>query len=163
MTPVTVRKFDHNGALKFEYDGEIVERGDGWVCLRASFMSEQADMGFAVVRRGDVFTEWHYAYRWYNVFQINGGEDGALKGWYCNITRPAVIVEDGERVIVSAEDLALDVFVMPDGEIHVLDEDEFKALRLPPDEQAAALDALEMIYRIVAARHKPFDLIAVGR
>jgi hypothetical protein len=128
VSQITICKLDHRGNLKFEYHGEIVERGDGWVCLRAPFVAEQADLGFVVFRRGDVFTEWHYAYRWYNVFQINSGEDGSLKGWYCNITRPAIFVENGEETLVSAEDLALDVYVMPDGRIRVLDEDEFKAL-----------------------------------
>ena len=48
--------------------------------------------------------------------------------------------------MVSAEihtvDLALDLWVDPDGTQKVLDEDEFAALQLIPDEQAQARSAL---------------------
>ena len=49
-----------------------------------------------------------------------------MKGWYCNITKPAVI-EDGS---VSYVDLALDLWVSANGEQTVLDEDELEELKL---------------------------------
>jgi len=53
-----------------------------------------------------------------------GSEAGDLKGWYCNITKPAVVTED-ELTFV---DLALDLWVWPDMRYLVLDEDEFDEL-----------------------------------
>ena len=50
-----------------------------------------------------------------------------IKGWYCNITRPARFGPGR----VTAEDLALDVFVYPDGRTLVLDEEEFADMKLP--------------------------------
>ena len=153
MTPITVYKRDHAGRVVWHYAGEVLARGAGWVCLRALFDRDAADLGFVVFRRGDIFTEWFYADRWYNVFRVNDGGSGQLKGWYCNVTRPAQIAP--ERV--DADDLALDVFVMPDGGLHLLDEDEFAALDLPPAERAAALRAVEAVRAAAAARAAPFD------
>lgn len=153
MTPITVSKRDHRGALKLQYSGEVVRRGATWVCLRARFNFDRVDLGLVVLRRGDVFTEWFYSDRWYNVFRVEDGDDGHLKGWYCNITRPAVITAEA----VSADDLALDVYVMPDGDLHLLDEEEFAALELSAQERAAAGHAVETIRRAVATRQAPFD------
>ncbi|MGQ9889191.1 MAG: DUF402 domain-containing protein [Aggregatilineales bacterium] len=152
MTPFTVYKRDHAGRVVWRYSGEVVARGATWVCLRAVFERDQADLGFVTLRRGDIFIEWFYADRWYNVFRVEEAGSGRLKGWYCNVTRPARIASDS----VCADDLALDVFVMPDGSLRLLDQDEFEALDLTPNERAAALGAVEAIRSAVVARALPF-------
>jgi len=58
--------------------------------------------------------------RWYNVFRLSR-PGCALSLWYCNITTPPLF--DGRHL--SYIDLDLDVAVRPDGEINLLDEDEF--------------------------------------
>ncbi len=150
---VTLIKQNHRGEEVWEYSGEVVARGDTWVCVRAPFNYKDKDAGYVVFRHGDIFMEWHYSDRWYNVFVIYDVDDGHLKGWYCNVTRPAIIRADTIR----ADDLALDVFVSPDRALRVLDEDEFAALDLPPEEQRAAWEAVEAIKRAVAAGEAPFD------
>ncbi|MBZ0310724.1 MAG: DUF402 domain-containing protein [Anaerolineae bacterium] len=152
---ITVSKRDHNGQTKLEYTGEIIDRGETWVYLRAPFNFERVDMGFVVFVRGDMFTEWFYTDRWYNIFQINSREDGMLKGWYCNITRPAVLTHN----TVGADDLALDLWVAPDGEVRLLDEDEFAALTLAPDEQTSALNAVTHLRQMIHQQTPPFDQI----
>ena len=57
------------------------------------------------------------------MFQVYS-ESGDLKGWYCNVTKPAQ-VQDDELTFV---DLALDLWVWPDRRYLVLDEDEFDDL-----------------------------------
>ncbi|MCC6802587.1 MAG: DUF402 domain-containing protein [Anaerolineae bacterium] len=154
MTTITIIKQNHRGERVWDYPGEVVERTDAWVCIRAPFSgSADRDLGYVVFRRSDIFYEWHYTDRWYNVFKVMDGGSGQLKGWYCNVTRPAVITAETVR----ADDLALDVFVYPNRAILVLDEDEFTALDLPADEQRAAWDAVEAIRRAVAAGEAPFD------
>lgn len=153
MSDFTVYKCDHEGRVVWQYYGMVLERGAGWVCLTAVFNGRESDMGFIVFRRGDVFTEWFYADRWYNVFRIADGETGTLKGWYCNITRPAQITADSVR----ADDLALDVFVTPAGQVLLLDEDEFTALNLAADDQQAAYQAVEALRDLAARRAEPFD------
>ncbi|MEL7237198.1 MAG: DUF402 domain-containing protein, partial [Chloroflexota bacterium] len=80
---------------------------------------------------------------------------GALRGWYCNITRPAVI----NAAEIRADDLALDVIITPDGTTHLLDEDEFEALAIPDEDRQAARDAVAHLYAQIAQRRPPFDEI----
>lgn len=155
MSTITVYKYNHAGEFVLQYDGEVIERGAAWVCLRAEFNREEADLGFVVFRRGDVFVEWFYSDRWYNVFQVYDGDSPRLKGWYCNITRPAEIADSEVR----ADDLELDVFVMPNGTILLLDEKEFSALDLPIEARIAALRAVEALRRCVSGREPPFDAV----
>ena len=70
--------------------------------------------------------ETYYHDRWYNIFEIHDRDDDALKGWYCNITRPANFV-DGR---VEYVDLFLDLWVSANGDQTVLDEEEFLAAKL---------------------------------
>lgn len=156
MTPVRIYKLDAASKPVLHYDGVIVDRGTDWVYVKAIFQIDVADMGFVRFERGDVFHEWFYTNRWYNVFRIEDGTDGRLKGWYCNITRPATITANSIR----ADDLALDVYVMPDATLHILDEEEFTALGLPPHEQKQAWAAVDEIRRLVAQRAAPFDALA---
>lgn len=109
------------------------------------------DLGFVVLEPDDWWTEYFYADRWYNIFEIHA-EDGRLKGWYCNVTRPARIDADE----VAAEDLALDLWVTPGGEMRVLDEDEFAALPLADEERETAREALAELKAMVAQECSPF-------
>ncbi|GAB4500717.1 MAG: hypothetical protein Fur0035_02570 [Anaerolineales bacterium] len=125
--PVTVIKRDAAGAPLWQYTGEALERGENFVRLRALFDRPDRPFVDTVLRRGDVFLETFYTDRWYNVFEIRDRDDGALKGWYCNLGRPAVWEAPD---LISYEDLALDLWVSPAGQQTVLDEDEFAALNL---------------------------------
>lgn len=148
----TIYKRDEHGQEVFQYTGDLVERGEGWVCIRAAFGSASRDLGYIHLKQGDWFTEWFYADRWYNIFRIEDVETGVLKGWYCNLTRPAEIHAD----YAAADDLALDLFVHTDGSIRVLDEDEYAALVLTADEHQAVAAAVDEIRRLVAQRDGPF-------
>ena len=59
--------------------------------------------------------------------------------------------------LLTADDLALDVFVTPGGQVLLLDEDEFAALNLLADEQAAALRAVETLRDLAGRCAEPFD------
>ncbi len=152
----TVHKRNEHSRETFRYTGEVLERGAGWVCIRAAFGSPSRDLGYINLKHGDWFTEWFYADRWYNVFRIEDVDTGLLKGWYCNLTRPAEIHDD----YTAADDLALDLFVHTDGMIRVLDEDEYAALMLTGEEHQAIADAVTEIRRLVAERAAPFEDIA---
>jgi predicted RNA-binding protein associated with RNAse of E/G family len=155
MNEVTVYKCNHLGEVVYSYQGYLVDNGPNWVCLQAVFTRPEVDLGYVVMRQGDLFTEWFFADRWYNVFQIADVDTSALKGWYCNITRPAYIAPDA----VSADDLQLDVYVSPNGAIVLLDEDEFDAIELPAEERMEAVRAVEAIRSAVSERVPPFDQI----
>ncbi|HET6319006.1 MAG TPA: DUF402 domain-containing protein, partial [Chloroflexota bacterium] len=74
---------------------------------------------------GDVFVEFYYWVRPYNVFQVSSA-DGTLKGWYANLGLPAEL--EARQNELRYVDLALDLWVSPNGEHVVLDEDELAEL-----------------------------------
>jgi len=151
MTTVLVHKLDHAGRRVISYTAEVLQRDECAVTLRAVWNRPPLDLGFVLFEPNDRFTEHFYADRWYNVFEIHAA-DGRLKGWYCNVTRPARF-SDGE---IAAEDLALDLWVSPDGAMRVLDEDEFAALPLPPAEREAAYGALAELQTLASRQAPPF-------
>ncbi len=152
MKPITIRKFDHAGRQVTAYPGRVLRRDEHTIVLRTGWDRSPLYLGYVVLEPGDRWTEYFYANQWYNIFEIRAS-DGCLKGWYCNVTRPARI-SAGEVVW---EDLALDLWVAPNGESLVLDEDEFAVLPLPPTEREAARKALAELQTMVARKALPFD------
>jgi predicted RNA-binding protein associated with RNAse of E/G family len=151
---ITVRKLDLEGREVFAYAGRVLRRTATAVVVEAIFdRRDRMELGYTVFERGDRFVEYFYSDRWYNIFEVHAVGDDRLRGWYCNITRPAVIA--GEAV--SAVDLALDVFVYPDGRVLVLDEDEFAALPIAEPEREAARQALAELKGMVEAGEEPFE------
>ena len=112
--PFTVTKLDHDGSEVWSYPATVRRRDAAPVVLEARFNREDMDLGYATFRRNDRFVETFYSDRWYNVFAIYDRDSAALKGWYCNICRPARITDRG----VWCDDLALDLWVDPDGTPH---------------------------------------------
>ena len=155
MTAFAVLKRDVHGQVVLSYQGVLFQRGEDFVCIDAEFAQDDRDLGYILLRRGDCFREWFYADRYFNIFRIRDVETRQLKGWYCNITRPAVIEADQ----VAADDLMLDVFVYPDGRTLVLDEAEFEQLDLPADERKSAWGAVATILAMVKDCQFPFDEI----
>jgi uncharacterized protein len=147
-----IHKHNARGERKYSYTGTVLQQSATMLCLRAVFAMPDVTTDYAVFARGDVLTEWFYTDRWYNVFRLQQGEDGPLKGWYCNITRPA----QWDAHALEWHDLALDVWIAPDGALLLLDEADFKRLRLSEDERAACRAAVEQVRGLVAAREEMF-------
>ncbi|MFF5278260.1 DUF402 domain-containing protein [Streptomyces sp. NPDC000133] len=134
------------GRTKIRYPAEVVRDDGTRVTVTAPWAAPGVrDFGFVRFEPGDVFTEHYWRDRWFAVKEVRTGE-GTLKGWYCDITRPAVL-RDGELLV---EDLDLDLWVSADGSsVLRLDEDEFEGSGLAARDPAAAdaarraLDELE--------------------
>ncbi len=146
---ITVDKLSPQGELKWRYEGELLERGENWVRLEAFFDRDNIVVAGIPLQRGDRFVETYYSDRWYNIFEIHAGESGALKGWYCNITRPANILSDRLEYV----DLFLDLWVSPDGRQTVLDEEEFQAADLEEETRRSARQALAELQEIFTASY----------
>jgi predicted RNA-binding protein associated with RNAse of E/G family len=136
---ITVRKRNEKGLVTWEYTGEILERGEDFIRLEARFNRADTPFQGIVLKQGDRFVETFYTRRWYNIFEIHDRDDNVLKGWYCNVGRPAVW--DAPNTL-SYIDLALDLWVTPEGRQTVLDEAEFEALELDESTRINARDAL---------------------
>src|SRR5438105_6058621 len=124
-SPLHVQKLKPGGALDYAWDGTVLHCDAFSIVLHAEFNVDLVERDFATFRRGDVFHEFYYFDRWYNIFQISA-PDGTLKGWYANVGLPAQL--NPEAGSLEYIDLALDVWTQPNGEFVVLDQDEFDEL-----------------------------------
>jgi protein associated with RNAse G/E len=148
---IRVLKRNLKGEVTWQYEGRVLRREPNAVVLEAYF--NRPDMPFVdtVFKQNDRFVETFYMDRWYNIFEVHDRDDGGLKGWYCNVGRPAEVGPD----TVSYVDLALDLWVSADGRQTVLDEDEFAALKLGSEERATARSALEELKALFESKRPP--------
>jgi len=148
---IKVQKKNPAGEVTYEYEGVLLNRDGNSIKLEALF--DRADMPFmdVVFKKGDRFVEYYYTDRWYNIFAIHDRDDGKVKGWYCNIGMPAEI-EDG---VVSYIDLALDLWVSINGEQSVLDEDEFRELKINEELRDGALKGLDELRQLFLNNEPP--------
>ncbi|WP_406479497.1 DUF402 domain-containing protein [Streptomyces sp. NBC_01615] len=145
------------GHTKIRYPAELLDDDGSRVTVRAPWAGDGVrDFGFVRFEQGDVFTEYYWRDRWYAVKEVRDAE-GVLKGWYCDITRPAT-VSGGELVV---EDLDLDLWRSADGKAVLrLDEDEFAESGLAatdPRAATAAENALDELERL--AREGDFEAL----
>lgn len=148
---VRVQKLDLAGKLTWQYEGRVLRREPNAVVLEAFFNRPDMPLADTVFKQNDRFIETFYVDRYYNVFEVHDRDDGRLKGWYCNVGRPASVGPD----TVAYVDLALDLWVSPDGKQTVLDEDEFESLRLAPEEREVARAALQELKAAFESKKPP--------
>ncbi len=149
--PIVVLKKNLAGEVTWKYSGKVLQRESNAVILEAFF--NRPDMPFmnVVLKENDRFVETFYADHWYNIFEIHDRDDDKIKGWYCNVGRPAVIADGA----VSYVDLALDLWVASDGKQTVLDEDEFDELSLNAKDREMARTALAELQELFESKRPP--------
>ncbi|MCX5047091.1 DUF402 domain-containing protein [Streptomyces sp. NBC_00474] len=145
------------GRTKIRYAADLIGDDGTRIAVHAPWAGEGVrDFGFVRFEKGDVFTEYYWRDRWYAVKEVRDSA-GVVKGWYCDITHPAVL--SGTELIV--EDLDLDLWRSADGQdVLRLDEDEFAESGLAqrdPQAAAAAVAALDELERL--ALHGGFDAL----
>lgn|GEM_PF-199128 len=148
---IKVQKKNPVGEVTYEYEGTLLSRDENSITIEALFDREDMPFMGIVLKKGDHFVEEYYTDRWYNIFAVHDRESGQVKGWYCNVGKPAVI-EDG---VVSYVDLALDLWVSADGIQTVLDEDEFENLDLDEKSRNGALRGLEELKQFFKKERPP--------
>src|SRR5258708_23082170 len=127
MTHVTVHKLDLRGEVVVRYDAELTERFANGVRLEARWTRPELPLGYTRFAPGDLFVEWFYTDRWYNIFEIHSA-GGRLKGWYCNIAEPASIAAGG----LARPELLLHLLVDPHGGMQGRDDAEVAPPPLDP-------------------------------
>lgn len=156
MTQLTIQLVKPGKGHTITYHGEMLRADDDCVLVLAHWERPRLDLGYVVFEPGDEFYEYYYTRRWFNIFAIRAPGGGPLKGWYCNVTRPAEI----EGSTITSEDLELDLFVAPDRTTMLrLDLDEFEArgfAAAEPDTHAAALAALDELEQMARSATPPF-------
>ncbi|WP_413756506.1 DUF402 domain-containing protein [Streptomyces sp. MMBL 11-3] len=149
------------GRTKIRYRADLLHDDGTHLTVRAAWAGAGVrDFGFVRFEPGDVFTEHYWRDRWYAIKEVRDG-GGTLKGWYCDIARPATVTADE----VVSEDLDLDLWLSADGATVLrLDEDEFAQSGLEaadPQAAAAARAALDELERI--ARTGGFEALLARR
>lgn len=148
--PVTVRLVKHPRP-DVRYPATVVHDDGTRLVVRAPWAGAATrDFGFVRFEAGDLFTEHYWRDRWYSVKEVRAA-DGTLKGWYCDVARPAVVEAPHSLVV---QDLDLDLWLSADRDTLLrLDEDEFLDSGLDTRDPAAArharraLDELETLAR----------------
>ncbi|MGW1230497.1 DUF402 domain-containing protein, partial [Streptomyces sp. NPDC002530] len=86
------------GRTKIRYPADLVSDDGVRVTVRAPWAAPGVrDFGFVRFEPGDVFTEHYWRDAWFAVKEVRSGA-GELKGWYCDVTRPAVLRPAPPRV-----------------------------------------------------------------
>jgi uncharacterized protein len=152
---LTVKKLNLNHEVVIAYEGVVLERALNAIVLEARLQRETMDLGYTTFEHLDRFVEYFFSDRWYNIFEIHSVHDDHLKGWYCNIAQPAVL---GEETIEQV-DLALDVWINPDGSYRVLDQAEFDALEIDRATRLRAQQAVGELIYLLYHRAAPFTSI----
>ncbi|WP_194893454.1 DUF402 domain-containing protein [Catenulispora pinisilvae] len=110
---------------------------------------------FARFEPGDLWTEHYWRSRWYSIKEVRTAA-GELKGWYCDVARPATAFPDapeGPRLEVA--DLDLDLWLSADHtRILRLDEDEFEDSGLREREPETAARAEAALDELAAMAHR---------
>ncbi len=156
---LVVKKLNLQHEVVIAYEGCVLEQTPTSLVLEARFNRETMDLGYVVFEHQDRFIERFFADRWYNIFEIHAVHDDRLKGWYCNIVQPAEFgAESVEQV-----DLALDLWINPDGSYRLLDQDEFEALPLDRLTRLRAQQAVNEVIVLLYERSEPFTGIEQPR
>ncbi|GAB1470684.1 DUF402 domain-containing protein [Chloroflexota bacterium] len=137
--------------ITWQYDGVEVSRDEHSITIEALFNRDDMPFQGIVLKRNDRFVETFYTDKWYNIFEIYDRDDGKLKGWYCNITKPAVIENDS----ISYVDLALDLWVSADGKRTVLDKDELEELGLNDEMRQKVFNGLRELEQRFESKNPP--------
>lgn len=150
----TVHLHKHTGKT-ISYPADLIERTATQIVLRAVWSLPPVDLGMLQFAPGDLLYETFYTDRWYNVFAVYTPQH-TLKGWYCNLARPARL----HAASVESDDLLLDLVVLPDGSApHLLDQAEYAAWGLAQHDPAAAAAvdaALHELHALSRAALPPF-------
>ena len=158
MPSITVQLLKPGKGTIVTYTGELLRQAPGYALVLARWERPALDLGYLTFETGDCFYEHYYAGHWFNIFEIRS-PTSQLKGWYCNVARPAQISGD----TITSEDLELDLFVSPDrASILTLDLDEFEArdfAQNDPPAYTAALAALDELKHMARAGESPFNSV----
>ena len=97
MTACTIIKRDALGRDELSYQGVLREICGEYVCIEAEFGFADRDLGYVQLRRGDVFREWFFRDRWFNIFRVSDGRTSNSKDGIAISRAPRNLVPTGSR------------------------------------------------------------------
>ena len=119
--PITVNSRKYDRSLRRSWSAHLVERSESHILLEGYFESEVRHPELGVIAKGTRSVETFFFDRWYNYFSFYE-PTREFRNHYINISMPPQMSDDA----IDYVDLDIDVIVWPDGQIEVLDEQEFR-------------------------------------
>lgn len=159
-TPMTVVKLDPDGIETIRYPGRVIDAHapTPWLTIEATWVLPRIELNGLVFEPGDRLHEHFSPIDPFNAFAIFA-PDGTLRGWYANVTHPALLDLRTTPPNLTWHDLYLDVIVLPDGPTTLRDEDELAAAGLVdrnPPLHALILHAKATLLALISSRGSPF-------
>lgn len=152
---LTIVKLDPVGRAVARYSGLRVPASPGWIAVIAEWTSGPVASGPLQFESGDRLFEYFSVVEPLNAFALYTA-DGRFKGWYANVSCPALFVE-GE---LWWRDLYIDVIADAAGNVTVLDEEELESSGLQerdPEGYACIIAARDRLLAALTTRIYPFD------
>lgn len=121
-----------DGTESTRYPGTLVETSapSPWIEIEAIWDAPVVSAAGLMFEPGDILREFYSPIHPFNAFAV-ATADGMHKGWYGNVTYPALLLDDASPPTLVWHDLFLDVVSLADGTIHLLDDDELDAAPPP--------------------------------
>lgn len=153
-------KLNPMGIEAARYPGVVMaeECPDPWIGLRATWVTPKLSIDGLRLVPGDRLHEFFSPVHPFNVFSVFSPE-GALRGWYANVTFPTRLDPLTEPPTLIWHDLYLDLIALPTGETTIRDEDELADSGLAhwdPTLHATIVAACDELMRLYRAREFPF-------
>jgi predicted RNA-binding protein associated with RNAse of E/G family len=160
---LTIVKLDPGGVEVARYDGTVVAAGvPPWIAVRAVWAHRLVELDGLRFVPGDTLIEYFSPVDPFNGFAVYA-PDGALRGWYANVTFPTHLDPATDPPTLTWHDLFLDVVALPDGAIALRDDDELAAADVAardPSLHRMILAAREEIVARLRRGEVPFDAVA---
>ncbi len=142
MKKITLSKQNEKGIETWRYEGRELHRQSDLIIIEAFFNRPDTTRNGLELKNLDRFVEIFFSDRWYNIFAIHDKNTNQIKGWYCDICRPARITEKE----IQYQDLGLDLVVFSDGRKIIVDQDEFDALDLDELTRKKVLESMQDLH-----------------
>jgi predicted RNA-binding protein associated with RNAse of E/G family len=153
-------KVSPEGEEVTHYPGWVIAAGAPapWIAVRAEWVRRVVEMDGLRFVPGDRLHEFFSPSHWYNLFSVWSPE-GALRGWYANVTRPTRLDLATAPPSLYWHDLYVDLIGLPDGAFAIRDEDELAASGVherDPELHRRILETRDELLRLYRARAFPF-------
>lgn len=159
-TLVSIVKRSPAGDNKVRYPGVVMESQveEPWIEIEALWTTPTVVQAQLAFEPGDVLRELFSPIHPFNAFAVYR-PTGELKGWYANVTYPTLVEGSENHPEVVWHDLYIDIVASPDGQVHVLDEEELSDSNLSktdPELHARILAARDELLSRFPSRQAPF-------
>jgi hypothetical protein len=159
-TKLRIVKLGPDGEEVTSYPGLTIEAGqpEPWIAARANWVRKVVELDGLQFIPGDILHEFFSPAHPFNMFSVWSPE-GALRGWYANVTYPSRLDTATSPPTLYWHDLYVDVIGLPDGAVVVRDEDELAESGLvsrDPELHALILETRDELLRRFARREFPF-------